>query len=187
MAAGQRVGYIRVSSVDQNTSRQLAGVDLERVFEDRASGKDTNRPALRECLAYLRDGDTLVCHSPDRLARNVEDLLRLVRELNARGVSIEFASGGLSFPANGSNPASRLMLTVLGAVAEMERALLRERQREGIELAKAKGVYKGRKRALSELQAAELRKLAGAGGVAKAELARRYGISRETLYAYLRG
>jgi DNA invertase Pin-like site-specific DNA recombinase len=184
MSKGQRVGYVRVSSVDQTTERQLDGIEVDRVFTDKVSGKDTKRPHLASALEYVRAGDTLVVHSLDRLARNVDDLRRIVRELNERGVSVEFVKNNLTF-SGGSDPSARLMLTMLGAFAEFERDLLRERQREGIAIAKAKGVYKGRKRALNPEQVRELREMARQG-LPKADLARAYSISRETLYQYLR-
>ena len=85
-----RVGYVRVSTVDQNTIRQLDGIEVERVFTDKASGKDTTRPELDELIAFVRDGDTVIVHSMDRLARNLDDLRRLVRTLTAKGVRVEF-------------------------------------------------------------------------------------------------
>src|SRR5215831_16474440 len=179
----QRIGYIRVSSVDQNTERQLDGLQLDRTFTDKASGKDTNRPALQEALKYLREGDTLLVHSLDRLARNVDDLRKVVSDLTARGVTVTFVKNSLIFTGK-ADPMAKLMLTMLGAVAEFERELLRERQREGIAIAKSKGVYKGRAKALNAEQARELVELAS-NGMPKAELARTYGISRQTLYAYL--
>ena len=181
--SGKRIGYVRVSSVDQNEARQLEGVALDKVFTDKASGKDTSRPQLQACLDYLRDGDTLIVHSMDRLARNVEDLRRIVREQNAKGVIVQFMKEGLSFTGDDS-PMSQLLLTMLGAVAEFERSLIRERQREGIAIAKVKGVYKGRKPALSADQVADL-KTRAASGEKKAELARQFKISRATLYQYL--
>ena len=184
MHKGQRVGYVRVSTVDQNTERQLDGVQVDRRFTDKAGGKDTKRPQLAAALEYLREGDALVVHSLDRLARNVEDLRRIVRELNDRGVSVEFVKNRLTF-AGGADPTAQLMLTMLGAFAEFERELIRERQREGIAIAKAKGVYRGRKRALTADDARELVEQAHAG-IPKADLARAYGISRETVYQYLR-
>lgn len=184
MKKGQRIGYIRVSSLDQNTERQLDGIKLQKVFTDKASGRDTKRPQLAAALDYARDGDTLVIHSLDRLARNVEDLRRIVRELNERGVSVEFVKNHLTF-SGGSDPTARLMLTMLGAFAEFERELIRERQREGIAIAKANGVYKGRKKALGPQEARELVAQAHAG-IPKADLARAYGVSRETVYQYLR-
>ena len=92
---GQRVGYQRVSTVDQNTDRQLDGVELDKVFTDKASGKDANRPELARALEYVREGDTLVVHSMDRLARNLEDLRRIVRELTGQGVQVEFVKESL--------------------------------------------------------------------------------------------
>ena len=180
----QRVGYIRVSSFDQNPERQLENVSVDRVFTDKASGKDIQRPALDSLLAFVREGDTLVVHSMDRLARNLDDLRRLVQTLTERGVRIEFVKESLTFTGEDS-PMANLMLSVMGAFAEFERALLRERQREGIALAKQRGAYRGRKKALSPEQAAVLRQRAGAGEQ-KAGLAREFGISRETLYQYLR-
>ena len=179
----QRIGYIRVSSIDQNTQRQLDGLQLDRTFTDKCSGKDTNRPALQEALKYVREGDTLLVHSLDRLARNVDDLRKIVGELTARGVTVTFVKNSLTFTGK-ADPMGKLMLTMLGAVAEFERELLRERQREGIAIAKSKGVYKGRAKALNAEQARELVELAN-NGMPKAELARTYGISRQTLYAYL--
>ncbi|WP_446682083.1 recombinase family protein [Deinococcus wulumuqiensis] len=99
MTRGQRVGYIRVSTTDQNTARQLDGVELDRIFEDKASGKDAKRPKLQELLAYVREGDTVIVHSMDRLARNVDDLRRIVTELSGRGVRVEFRREGVTFGA----------------------------------------------------------------------------------------
>lgn len=180
MSRGQQVGYIRVSSVDQNAERQLDGIELDKRFEDKASGKDTARPALTEALGYVREGDTLVVHSMDRLARSLEDLRRTVRELTARGVRVHFAKENLTFTGDDS-PMSTLLLSMLGAVAEFERSMIRERQREGIEIAKAKGVYKGRRPALTDEQTTEvLERLAG--GEHPADLAREFGVSRATIY-----
>jgi len=182
----QRIGYIRVSSLDQNAERQLDGIHLDKVFTDKASGKDTNRPHLQAALNHVRAGDTLVVHSMDRLARNVEDMLRLVREMNDRGVSVEFIKENMSFTAGSDDPRSLLMFTMLSAFAQFERSLIKERQREGIALAKAKGtVYKGRKPSLNEERIAQLREQAAAG-TNKTKLAKEFGISRETLYQYIR-
>ena len=182
---GKRVGYIRVSTLDQNTTRQLDGAMLDKVFTDKASGKDTQRPQLQAALEYLRDGDTLIVHSMDRLARNLEDLRRIVRELTDRGVTVEFVKESMVFTQGKDSPMATLMLSMLGAFAEFERSLIKERQREGIAIAKSKGVYRGRKAALTPEQAQELRKRA-ANGEAKAALAREFKVSRETLYQYLK-
>jgi DNA invertase Pin-like site-specific DNA recombinase len=127
---GQRIGYQRVSTVDQNTARQLDGVELDKVFTDRASGRDIKRPELARALDYVRDGDTLVVHSMDRLARNLEDLRRMVRELTSSGVKVEFVKESLTF-AGDDSPMNTLLLSMLGAVAEFERSMILERQREG--------------------------------------------------------
>ena len=182
---GQRIGYIRVSSFDQNPERQLEGVQLDRTFTDKASGKDTKRPQLNAMLEFIREGDTVIVHSMDRLARNLDDLRRMVQDLTAKGISIQFVSENLVFSSDKANHTSNLMLSIMGAFAEFERAIIKERQREGIELAKKKGVYKGRKKSLSEVNIAELIKRASAGE-AKAKLAREFNISRETVYQYLK-
>jgi DNA invertase Pin-like site-specific DNA recombinase len=182
--AAVRVGYIRVSTADQNTVRQLDGVEVEKTFTDKASGKDTDRPKLEEMLGFVREGDTVLVHSMDRLARNLDDLRRLVKALTAKGVRVEFVKEHLVFTGEDS-PMATLLLNVMGAFAEFERALILERQREGIAKAKTRGAYTGRKPALTPQQAGELRARAAAG-VSKSTLAKEYGVSRETVYAYLR-
>jgi DNA invertase Pin-like site-specific DNA recombinase len=179
---GKRVGYIRVSSVDQNEMRQIEGVELDKRFMDKASGKDTKRPQLQAALDYLRDGDVLVVHSMDRLARNLDDLRKIVIGLTGRGVVVEFVKEHLTFTSE-DNAMSNLLLSVMGAFAEFERSLIRERQREGIALAKKAGVYKGRKPSLTPERVTQLRARVAAGEK-KAALAREFGISRETLYHY---
>lgn len=181
---GHRIGYIRVSSFDQNPERQLEQIEVSKVFTDKASGKDTERPALEELLAFVREGDTVVVHSMDRLARNLDDLRRLVQQLTKRGIRIEFVKECLTFTGEDS-PMANLLLSVMGAFAEFERALIRERQREGIALAKQRGTYRGRKKSLSPEQVVELQQRASTGEQ-KAKLAREYSISRETLYQYLK-
>jgi len=183
VASGQRVGYIRVSSVGQNPARQLDGAEVDRVFTDTVSGKSAARPQLQAMLAFVRDGDTVIVHSMDRLARNLGDLRRLVRELTGRGVAVQFVKEQLVFSGEDA-PMATLLLSVLGAFAEFERALIRERQLEGIALAKARGAYTGRKPSLTPGQAEALRARAVAGEP-KAALAREFGISRQTLYQYL--
>lgn len=181
---GQRIGYIRVSSFEQNPERQLEHVQVDKVFTDKASGKDTQRPQLDVLISFVREGDVVVVHSMDRLARNLDDLRRLVQQLTRRGVRIEFIKECLTFTGEDS-PMANLMLSVMGAFAEFERSLIRERQREGIALAKQRGAYRGRKKALSTERIAELQGLAAAGEQ-KAKLAREFGVSRETVYQYLR-
>lgn len=180
---GQNVGYIRVSSNSQNTDRQLETFKLDRVFEDKASGKNTERPELTACLNHLREGDTLHVHSMDRLARNLDDLRGIVRDLTARGVVVRFHKEGLTFTGEDS-PMANLLLSMLGAVAEFERSLIKERQMEGIAIAKTKGIYKGRKPSLTPDRVAELKRKVEEGAKI-AHVAREFGVSRETVYQYL--
>ena len=170
--------------MEQNTDRQLDGIEVDRTFTDHVSDKDLHRPQLAAMLQFVRDGDTVLVHSMDRLARNLDDLRAIVRGLTARGVQVQFVKEQLIFTGEDTAMAT-LLLSVMGAFAEFERALIRERQREGIALAKQRGAYRGRRKALTAEQVIELRAGAAAGRP-KAELAREFGISRETVYQYLR-
>ena len=136
-------------------------------------------------LAYVREGDTIVVHSMDRLARNLLDLRTMVQDLTRRGVRVEFVKEALTFTGDDS-PMSHLLLSVMGAVAEFERELIRERQREGIAMAKKRGAYKGRRKALNKVQIEELSRRIDAGE-SKADLLQEFGITRQTLYRYLGG
>lgn len=180
---GQIVGYIRVSTTDQNLDRQLNEITCDRIFQDKASGKDCERSGLKECLAYLREGDTLVVHEISRLARNLKHLLEIVSDLNARGVTIRFVMENLIFKAGVSDPFSELQLSLLSAFCDFERKLLLERQRQGIKIAKENGRYKncGRKPALSREHIAEAKTLIESG-LSKNEVARRLHVSRHTIY-----
>lgn len=180
----QKVGYIRVSAQHQNTARQLDGVQLDKIFEEKASAKNLDRPQLEAMLDYVREGDEVVVHSMDRLARNLDDLRKLVQNLTRRKVKVTFQKESMTFTGDDTS-LSLLMLSMMGAFAEFERSLLLERQREGIAKAKVRGVYKGRKPSLTADQAAQLRIRAEAGEK-KAVLAREFGVSRDTLYRYLR-
>jgi DNA invertase Pin-like site-specific DNA recombinase len=182
---GHRIGYIRVSSLDQQVARQLEGIEVDKTFTDKASGKDAKRPQLELLLSFVRTGDIVFVHSMDRLARNLDDLRRIVQTLTGKGVRIVFVKEHLSFTGEDS-PLASLMLSVMGAFAEFERALINERQREGIALAKQRGAYRGRKKALSQTAVAKLRGRV-AEGISKAQVAREFGISRQTLYQYLQG
>lgn len=184
--SGQYVGYIRVSSVDQSTERQenqLTGFKLHRCFTEKVSAKDTNRPQLLEMMAYAREGDTVIIHSMDRLARNLDDLRKIVKELTSRNVKVQFLKECLTFTGEDA-PMSNLLLSVMGAFAEFERSLIKERQMEGVAIAKAKGAYKGRRRSMTDDRIAEIKQRVE-GGEKKAQVARDMGISRETLYQYL--
>lgn len=181
-ATGQRVGYVRVSTVEQNESRQLDGLQLDKTFMDKASGRTRDRDQLDRMIQYVRDGDVVFVHSLDRLARNVKDLEAIISELTGKGVRVEVVTQGLVFTGD-DNPMTKLLLQMLGAVAEFELATIRERQAEGIAKAKAKGKYKGRKPALTEDQADELTRRLVAGEPVAA-LAREYGVSRQSVYNY---
>lgn len=183
---GQHVGYIRVSSVDQETARQLVGVSLDKIYTDKTSGATTaNRKALAECLAYLRDGDTLHVHSIDRLARNLADLQSIVSDLTRRGVTVRFEKECLTFSATADDAMQTLMLQMLGAFAQFERSLIRERQREGIAAARAAGKHCGRPSALTSEQLASARERK-AHGESVDTIAADLGISRAALYANLK-
>ena len=173
-----------MSTLDQNIARQLDGVAVDKTFTDSASGRDVNRPQLAALLGFVRAGDSVIVHSMDRLARNLDDLRRIVRELTAKGVQVQFVKEQLTFTGEDTAMAN-LLLSVMGAFAEFERQLGKERQREGIALAKKRGAYRGRKRALTDDQVDQLRQRAGAGET-KTALARTFGVSRDTVYQYLR-
>ncbi len=177
---GQQVGYIRVSSVQQNTDRQLADIALDRVFEEKVSAKDTSRPQLQACLNHLRQDDTLHVHSIDRLARNLFDLQKIVKELVTKGVSIHFHKENMIFSGE-ANPMQQLMLQMLGSFAQFERALIKERQKEGIDAALNKGIKFGAPSKLNPEQLCAL-KAKAAAGADKSKLAKEFGISRPTLY-----
>jgi DNA invertase Pin-like site-specific DNA recombinase len=187
MAKGQLVGYIRVSTEEQNTARQqeaLKDFNLDKTFTDKASGKDTERPQLQAALAHLREGDTFIIYSMDRLSRSLTDLINTVKGLTARGVKVQFIKEALTFTGD-NNPMANLLLGVMGSLGEWERAVIRERQLAGIAIAKAKGAYKGRKQALTPSEQTELRTLAHSG-VSKSALAEQFAVSRQTVYAYLK-
>ncbi|ARW49470.1 Transposon Tn21 resolvase [Acetobacter pasteurianus] len=182
---GQTIAYVRVSSVDQNTDRQrFDGVKVDKIFTDKCSGGTRNRPALTEMLRYVREGDTILCHSIDRLARDLQDLLHLVETLTARGVGVRFIKEALTFEGNAS-PMQTMILQVMGSFAQFERSLIKERQREGQQAARARGKLLGRRKSLSPDQITELKARVSAHEP-KAQIAREFGISRETLYAYLK-
>ena len=180
--SGQQVGYVRVSSTDQNTIRQLDGLNLSKTFTEKLSGKDTQRPILQECLAYIRQGDTLHVHSIDRLARNAKDLLNLVEQILAKGVTVSFTKNNLTFSPDSKDHMAKLQLTMLAAFAEFERELIRERQKEGIAIAKAEGKYKGRRKITDEVLS--LARTRTASGEPLSRVAKDLNVSRETLYKY---
>lgn len=188
---GQKIGYIRVSSADQNDARQLDGMKLDKTFSDKASGKDVKRPQFQAMLTHVREGDHLYVHSFDRLSRSLKDLQEAVESLTAKGISVTFVKENLTFEqpqtADDAHKSaySMLMLQMLGAVGQFERALIRERQREGIAIAKVNDVYKGRKPMLDNEARKTFIEMAGRG-MPKTDKARSFRISRASVYQYLK-
>ena len=191
--------YIRVSTTDQNTERQLLDIPCDRAYIEKISGKNTDRPELQAMLLNIRSGDILNIHEMSRLARNTRDLLNLVEEITAKGATIIFHKENLTFKGDGKqDPYQKMMMTMLGAVAELERNLILERQREGIALAKLHGKYKGGQPKLTAQQVEEIKALVKLTAQQVEEIkalvnnrtpitqiARQYNISRRTVYNYL--
>lgn len=189
----QTVGYVRVSSTEQNTDRQLDGIALDRVFTDKMTGATKDRPQLKVMLDYVRYGDTVVVHSLDRLARSLEDLISIINRLNKKGVSFKSIKDNLTFDGVNNSPMDKFFLHILGAVSELERALIRERQKEGIAKAKQRGVYKGRKPTLTadkitlieERLAQKEKDLQSYKTISYQSIADEVGVSLSTLNRYL--
>ena len=189
---GQVVGYIRVSSESQNTDRQLDGINLDKTFIEKISGSKKNRPELNRLIEYVRDGDTVVVHSLDRLARDLSNLISIVEMLNKKGVTLKSLKENLTFN-DSNNSLDKFLLHILGAVAEFQRALLKEAQKEGIRKAKQKGMYKGRKPALTPAQVEELKEIAQQKYTSLEswkktswqDVADKFNVSRKTIFNYL--
>jgi len=181
---GQDIGYIRVSSLLQNEARQLEGLKMDYTFTDKISGRDKNRPELKRCMEHLRQGDTLHVHSIDRLARNLKDLECIVKELTSKGIAVKFDKEGLHFTGT-DNPMNTLMLQVIGACAQFELAMIKERQREGIAIAKKQGKQIGRKAKLNKDSIDQVKELWESGRTKK-DIAEAMGISRVSFYAFLK-
>ncbi len=180
------IGYRRVSTFDQNTDRQLDGLELQKVFEDKASGSTVKRPGLEACLDYCREGDTLHIHSIDRLARNLIHLEKLVKAFTDKGVVVQFHKEGLTFsPGGNGSSMNKLLFQVMGAFAEFERSLLNERTAEGRAKAMSNGVRFGAKRRLSDEQLADLKRRKASGESVKS-LQERFGLSRAGVYKVLK-
>lgn len=183
---GKKIGYIRVSTKAQNPERQLADLNLDIVFTEHASGTSKTRPKLEEMLNYIRDEDIVYIHCMDRLARNLDDLRRIITVITDKKAQIKFVKEGLEFTGSKS-PMSELMLSLMGAFAEFEHGLIKERQLEGIAKAKERGVYK---RKLTDKKIKELQNVVAQDTelkkINKRQLAKQLGIGRATLYQYLR-
>ena len=181
MAKGQNVAYVRVSTVEQNESRQIEALkvhNIDKWFTEKVSGKDANRPQLQKMLEFVREGDTVYIHDFSRLARSTKDLLDIVELLNNKGVNLVSNKENIDT----STPTGKLMLTMIGAIAEFERANLLERQREGIAIAKEQGKFKGRKPV--DVDSDLFKHLFDSYSkreINKGEFAKRLGVSRPTL------
>jgi DNA invertase Pin-like site-specific DNA recombinase len=183
---GQRIGYARVSSTDQNLTRQLTALgEVDRMFEEKQSGAGrAGRAALADMIGYARKGDTVIVSSMDRLARSVVDLNQIVGELVVKGVVVEFLNERVAFRPGAADPFAEFQLNIMASFAQLERAITKERQAEGIRAAKERGVYQGRARKLTAEQLVEARDLIETG-VPKAQIARRLDVDRSTLYRAL--
>lgn len=189
----QTVGYIRVSSLDQNTDRQLDGVALDRIFTDKMTGSTKDRPQLKAMLDYVRYGDTVVVHSLDRLARNFDDLLAIINQLAKKGVTFKSLQENITINGTNTNPIDTLILHIFGAIAQFNRSLIREAQREGIAKAKKRGVYKGRKSVLTDENIARIEAMLTQRNssvdeykkISHTDIAKQVGISKSSLYRYL--
>ena len=176
-----KVGYKRVSTVEQKFDWQQLG-DVFRTFEEKVSGGNAERAALQEMIAFVRSGDEVVVYSIDRLVRNLRDLQSIVQQLNDKGVSIEFLNERLVFKADADDALARLQLQMIGAFAEWERNVIRKRQAEGIEKAKAKGVYERRGKRISRKRIVDMTN----DGSSVTDIANEMGISRMSVYRILK-
>lgn len=175
------IGYRRVSTEDQNFDRQDLGA-VDKLFEEKLSGKSAkDRPALNSMMEWIREGDSVLVHSIDRLARDLRDLQTIIQTMNDKGVSITFKSENLTFSASSDDAFAKLQLQMMGAFAEFERNIIRKRQAEGIAKAKADGRYKGRPKTVDDAKVKELKE-AGMGATA---IAKALGIGRATVYKSL--
>lgn len=181
--SNQSIGYIRVSTQAQSTDRQLDGVAVDHVFIDRVSGASKDRPQLQAMLKHMRTGDTIHCHSIDRLARSLPDLIQLVETITDQGAQLRFHKEGLSFGGD-SSPMQTLQLQLMGSIAEFERSLINERATEGRKLAQARGVKFGRRPTLTDADKKQIRDWRDAGKPI-AWIARNLDTTRQTVYRAL--
>ncbi|MCL1597003.1 recombinase family protein [Parasutterella secunda] len=188
MSSYAKIAYARVSTDDQNLDRQLETLKAycpDKIFTDHLSGKNLERPGFQQMMDYVREGDIIYVASMDRMARNLDDLLATTKRLQSKGITVHFLKENICLnPGAETSSMSKLIMSIMGAVAEFERSLIRERQREGILLAKARGVYKGRK-PIDPDKMQEARKLIDEG-FTKTKVCEKLNISRQTLYKYLK-
>lgn len=184
---GKKIGYIRVSTTDQNTDRQLEGVDLDKIFTEKISGKDVKRPQLQNMLEFVREGDHVFVHELSRLGRSMIDLHQLVEKINKQGATVSFVKENIEFsPGKQSDPVKNAMFGMLSVFSEFERSLIKQRQAEGIAAAKAAGKHLGRPELLSKSQKKDILRKKSTG-ITPTALAKQFGVSRATIYNVIKG
>jgi len=183
-STGQVISYVRVSSESQNTARQVEALSqfkIDKTFTEKMSARTADRPQLQAALSYVRENDTLICASIDRMSRSLTDLLSIVQQLRARSVTVHFVKENLVFKPGNDDSMSNLLLSLMGSFSEFENCIRRERQIAGIALAKKAGKYKGRAAALKPAQITEVRALAEQK-MPIAQIAAKFAVSRPTIY-----
>ena len=179
-----KIGYVRVSTKEQNTTRQeeiMKSLGVNKVYIDKMSGKDTKRPALQEMMNFVREGDSVVVESISRFARNTKDLLNLIEDLSVKDVTFISKKEAIDT----TTPSGKFMLTIFGAVAELEREYILQRQREGIEIAKKQGKYKGRQSAVHDISKETIKKWQS-GKITAAKAIQELGVSKSTFYRWIK-
>lgn len=182
---GKRIGYVRVSTTDQNPDRQLEGIELDKKYVEYASGSSMKRQQLDDLMEYVRDDDIVFVHSVDRLARNIRNLLELVEKFKSKNVELHFIKEDLKFTSKESTLSEKVTLWVFGIVAELERSHILERQRFGIAQAQAQGKYKGRKSKFNPDVREYIINALTTTRMSKSQIAIELNISRHTLYRYM--
>lgn len=177
----KQVGYVRVSSADQKTDRQLEGIKVDKTFSEKVSGKDTKRPALQAMLEFIREGDKVFVHELSRLGRSMIDLHQIVERITEKGATISFVKEGLEFSPGHADPVKQAVFGMLSVFAQFERSLIKQRQAEGIASAKAKGKHLGRPAKLTTVQRKEISARVASGEAIKA-IAAEFAVSRATVY-----
>lgn len=182
-----KFGYCRVSTQEQHLDRQLKEMKVDRLYCDKKSGKNTDRPELQAMLMNIRPDDEIEVLSLDRLSRSLKDVINLIEEINSKGATIHFIKEGFTFTPDKKDPFQKLMLSMLGAINEFYRTNQLEIQRAGIQCAKEKGKYKKpRKKKLGTEQIQEIKDLLNQKVYSISAIARKYNISRVSLYKYLK-
>ena len=179
-----KIGYIRVSTEEQNTVRQevlMEELGVDEIYINKTSGKSSERPQLKKMMQFVRRGDVIIVESISRFARNTKDLLNLIEDLSAKDVTFISKKEAIDT----TTPSGKFMLTVFGAVAELEREYILQRQREGIEIAKKQGKYKGRPSAVHDISKETIKKWQS-GKITAAKAIKELGVSKSTFYRWIK-